>query len=242
MEKPFVLDDAQVDRALVIAAHPDDVDFLASGTVARWTARGIRVAYCVVTDGDAGGAADLTERSTVPALRREEQIAAAKTVGVEEVHFLGYTDGSVEVTAELRRDLSRVIRQVKPDRVVMHSPEINWPWLPDYHPDHRAAGEAALRAVYPDARNDFAHPELLRTEGLQPWTVREIWMVGAPNPNHWVEVTAQFALKMQALHAHVSQTAHVPDLETTVRARLQEQASAAGLPGLAEAFQVVATV
>ncbi|MET7714429.1 PIG-L deacetylase family protein [Streptomyces sp. NPDC005407] len=241
MRKTSVLKDAQVECALVVAAHPDDVDFLASGTIARWTAGGMRVVYCIVTDGDAGGFDPDRERAEVPALRREEQLAAAKVVGVDDVRFLGYADGSVEVTTGLRCDLSRAIRQVRPRRVVMHSPEVNWPWLPDFHPDHRATGEATLRAVYPDARNAFAHPQLLRNEGLAPWTVEEIWMVGAPRPNHYVDVTEQFQLKMQALRAHVSQTAHAEDLESTVRERLARQADETGRPGLAEAFHVVTT-
>lgn len=241
MNNPAVLDDARVECALVAVAHPDDVDFLASGAVARWTSGGMRVVYCVVTDGDAGGSDPDVRRAEVPELRRAEQRAAAKAVGVDDVRFLGYTDGAVEVTPGLRRDLSRVLREVRPRRVVMHSPEINWPSLPDFHPDHRAVGEATLRAVYPDARNPFAHPELLRDEGLEPWAVEEIWMVGAPRPDHYVDVTGQFEAKMQGLRAHVSQTAHVADLEETVRARLARQASEAGRAGLAEAFQVVVT-
>lgn len=242
MSETPVLEDAQVETALVVVAHPDDVDFLASGTVARWTAGGIRVVYCVITDGDAGGADPDAARTEVPAMRRKEQWAAADVLGVGDVRFLGYADGAVEVTTGLRCDIARAIRQVRPGRVVMHSPEINWPWLPDFHPDHRAAGEATLRAVYPDARNAFAHPQLLRDEGLEPWTVGEVWMVGAPRPNHYVDVTGQYHLKMQALRAHVSQTAHVEDLEELVRGRLARQAGEAGRPGgLAEAFHVVPT-
>ena len=121
-----VLDDAEIDRILVITAHPDDVDFGAAGTVARWTDAGLEVTYCVVTDGDAGGQDDDFPRAEVPALRRAEQGAAAKCVGVHDVRFLGYPDGRVEATLALRRDLARVIRQVRPDRVVCPSPERNY--------------------------------------------------------------------------------------------------------------------
>jgi LmbE family N-acetylglucosaminyl deacetylase len=237
-----VSDDERIERALVVTAHPDDVDFLASGTVARWVAAGTAVTYCVLTDGDAGGFDPDTPRTRIPALRRQEQVRAAKAVGVDDVRFLGYADGSVAVTPELRRDISRVIRQVRPQRVVMHSPEINWAQLPDFHPDHRAAGEATLQAVYPDARNPFAHPLLLE-ESLEPWSVPQIWMVGAPRPDHWVDVTEEFATKLLALRAHASQTAHLGDLEQMIRARLESQARHGGLaPGrLAEAFQVVST-
>src|SRR6516164_5171095 len=121
-----VLDDAEVARILAITAHPDDVDFGLAGTIARWTDAGIEVTYCVVTDGDAGGLDGDFPRAEMPALRRAEQVAAAKCVGVHDVRFLGYPDGRVEATLDLRRDLARVIRQVRPDRVVCPSPERNY--------------------------------------------------------------------------------------------------------------------
>lgn len=232
-----------IERALVIAAHPDDIDFLASGTVASWVADGTIVSYCIVTDGDAGGFEADTDRARMPAIRRAEQRRAAEIVGVSQLDFLGYPDGGVEVSGALRADLTRVIRTRRPQRVVMHSPEINWSRLPDFHPDHRKAGEATLQAVYPDSRNAFAHPALLHDEGLQPWTVGEIWMVGSPRADHWVDITEHLTTKMQGLWAHSSQTSHLTDLEPTVRARLEEQASDAGFASgrLAEEFQVVDT-
>jgi LmbE family N-acetylglucosaminyl deacetylase len=232
--------DSRRERALVVAAHPDDADFLASGTVACWVAAGTVVTYLLLTDGDAGGFDPEVPRSDIPALRRAEQVQAAKAVGVDDVRFLGYADGGVVVTPDLRRDIARVVRQVRPQRIVMHSPEINWADLPDLHPDHRAAGEATLQAVYPDARNPFAHPPL-REEGLKPWSVPEIWMMGAPHPDRWVDITETFPVKLAALRAHVSQTGHMNDLEQVVRSRLERQAGQAGMPPgrLAEAFQVV---
>src|SRR3984893_11392180 len=208
-----VLDDAEIARILVITAHPDDVDFGAAGTIARWTDAGIEVAYCLVTDGDAGGLDEACPRAEMPALRGAEQIAAAKCVGVHDVRFLGYPDGRVEATLGLRKDLARVIRQVRPDRVVCPSPERNYARLPPSHPDHRAVGSAALDAVYPDARNPFAFPELRAEEDLDAWTVREIWIPGGPTPNHYVDVTGTFDRKVAALRAHVSQTAHIDGLE-----------------------------
>ncbi len=244
VNKQSVLGEEQVERVLVVAAHPDDVDFLASGTVALWTAAGIAVTYCVITDGDAGGFDPEVLRTDIPMLRRAEQVRAAKAVGVDDVRFLGYSDGAVEATSGLRHDLCKAIRHVRPRRVVMHSPEINWRWLPDFHPDHRAAGEATLQAVYPDARNPHAYPHLLSEEKLEAWAVQEIWMMGSPRVNHWVDVTEQFDVKLRALRAHVSQTSHLEDLAEVVRSRLAAQAAEAGLlPGrLAEAFQVVTTV
>ncbi len=238
-----MLDDAEVSRVLVINAHPDDVDFAAAGTVARWTDSGIEVVYCVVTDGDAGGSDPGVSRSGMAVLRRAEQTEAARHVGVHDLRFLGYPDGRVEATLELRRDLARVIRQVRPDRVVSPSPERNYARVGVSHPDHRAVGSAALDAVYPDARNPFAFPDLLADEGLKAWTVREVWISGTPTPTHYVDVTQTFPRKMAALRAHVSQTGGRDGLEDFLRQRLAAAATQAGLPpgSLAEAFQVLDT-
>jgi len=232
------LDD--VERALVVAAHPDDVDFGAAGTVAGWTAAGIDVAYCIATYGDAGGFDD-TPREQMPVLREAEQRAAAKIVGVEDVTFLGYPDGAVTVTLDLRRDIARQIRRVRPHRVLLPSPERSWTRIPASHPDHLAVGEAAMCAVYPDARNPFAFPELLADEGLDAWTVPEVWVMGAPEPDHYVDVTDTFDLKIAALRAHVTQTAHMDNLAEGLRDRLASSAQAGGLPEgrLAEMFRVV---
>jgi LmbE family N-acetylglucosaminyl deacetylase len=236
------LDDDQVERVLVVTAHPDDVDFGAAGTVARFTDRGIEVTYCVCTDGDAGGFDLGLARADIPGIRRAEQIAAAKEVGVRDVRFLGYQDGRLTVTLELRRDISRVIRDVRPDRALIPSPERNWARLAASHPDHLAAGEAAIFAVYPDARNPFAHPELLRDEGLAAWTVREVWLMAHPQPDHFVDVSDCLDRKLAALRAHESQTAHIADLDRMVGDWLRRNAELAGLgrDRYAEAFKVVA--
>ena len=130
------------------------------GTIATWTRAGVEVTYCIVTDGDAGGFDPLVPRSEIPGIRRAEQRAAAAVVGVSDVRFLGYVDGELAVSHDLRRDISRVIRQVRPQRMLVQSPERNWKRIQASHPDHLAAGEAAIQAVYPDARNPFAHPAL----------------------------------------------------------------------------------
>jgi LmbE family N-acetylglucosaminyl deacetylase len=237
-----VLDDAEIARVLAITAHPDDVDFGSAGTMAGWTEAGIEVVYCVVTDGDAGGFDESFPRAEMPALRRAEQVAAAKCVGVHDVRFLGYPDGRVEATLELRRDLARVIRQVRPDRVVCPSPERNYDRIGIGHPDHRAVGSAALDAVYPDARNPFAFPELRDGEALAAWTVREVWIAGG-TPNHYVDVTETFPRKLAALRAHESQTAHMDDLPERLRTRLARMAALGGLADgrLAEGYQVLDT-
>ena len=225
-------------RALVVTAHPDDVDFGAAGTVASWIAQGTEVTYCIVTDGDAGGFDPDVPRSEIPRIRRAEQVAAGKVLGVSDVRFLGYRDGELEVSQGLRRDISRVIRQVRPERMLIQSPERNWARIPASHPDHMAAGEGAIFAIYPDARNPFAHPSLLADEGLDAWTVNDVWVMGAPEPNHVVDVTEQVELKLAALRAHESQTAHMDDLEDRIRSWMTMAAERGGLPEgrLAEAF------
>ena len=238
-----MLDDGEVQRALVINAHPDDVDFSAAGTIALWTDAGIEVTYCIVTDGDAGGHDENIPRAEVAPLRRAEQTAAAKQVGVHELRFLGYPDGQVEATLALRKDLARMIRQTRPGRLVCPSPERNYQRAGASHPDHRAVGSAALDAVYPDARNPFAFPDLLAADGLAAWTVPEVWIAGSPTPNHYVDITATFSRKVAALRAHESQTGHMTDLENFLRGWHSGAAAQGGLPEgrLAEAFQVIST-
>jgi LmbE family N-acetylglucosaminyl deacetylase len=228
-------------RALVIAAHPDDVDFGSAGTVAQWVEDGITVAYCLATSGEAGGSDRSVSRAEMVAIRQAEQTAAAKQVGVHDLHFLGYPDGQVEPSLALRRDLARIIRLLRPHRVVCPSPERNYARLGVSHPDHRAVGSAALDAVYPDARNPFAFPELLATENLEPWTVREVWIAGSPEPNNYVDITDTFPRKVAALRCHVSQIADPDALEERLRGWLGQAAIAGGLPEgrLAEVFQVL---
>ncbi len=233
-------DPSGVRRALVVTAHPDDVDFGAAGTVAKWVAAGVEVAYCVVTDGDAGGPERSMPREDVARLRRKEQREAAAAVGVSRVDFLGYPDGKLALTLQLRRDVTRAVRAWRPDRLVCQSPERNWERIGASHPDHLAAGEAAVCAAYPDARNPFAHPELL-DEGLEPHSVKELWLMASPRPNRAVDITESFGKKLEALRRHVSQVGHEEDLEGRLRGWASAGASLAGLPSgsLAEVFQVV---
>jgi LmbE family N-acetylglucosaminyl deacetylase len=231
-----------VERALCVLAHPDDVDFGTAGTIAGWTAAGTEVTYCIVTDGDAGGFDD-TPRDRMGPLRQAEQRAAAAAVGVTDVRFLGYPDGRLELSLALRRDISRVIRQVRPQRVVTSSPERMCERIGASHPDHMTVGESTLRAVYPDARNPFAFPELLDDEGLEAWAVSEVWLGASPRPDHVVDVTDTVAQKFAALRSHVTQVSHNPDLETFVTAWMAQTAQRFGLPEgrLAESFHVVHT-
>jgi LmbE family N-acetylglucosaminyl deacetylase len=229
-----------VRRVLVVTAHPDDVDFGSAGTVAAFTSAGVEVTYCIVTDGDAGGSDREMSRPDMAALRQREQRAAAAVVGVTDVRFLGHPDGKVQPTIELRRDISRVIRQVKPGRVLTQSPERRWDFIFASHPDHLAAGEAAVCAVYPDARNPFAHPELLDNEGLEPWTVNELWIMGGEGPNMAVETTATIDRKVAALMCHESQMPDPAGITERVTAGARLQGEMAGLPegASAELFRV----
>jgi len=236
-----------VERVLIVTAHPDDVDFGSGGTIATWTDAGIEVVYCICTDGDAGGFDLDFPRDQIAGVRRAEQTEAAKRVGVHDVRFLGYPDGRLVASLDLRRDISRVIRQVKPQRMLVQSPERDYERIGRSHPDHRAAGEAALNAIYPDARNPFMYPELRVDEGLDAWTVAETWIMGTPHaahlPAHYVDVTETFDRKIHALRAHESQTGHMDDLDVFVGNWLKINAERGGLPEgrLAESFLVMAT-
>ncbi|SEM08091.1 N-acetylglucosaminyl deacetylase, LmbE family [Nonomuraea pusilla] len=243
MKGESMLVESEINRVLVVTAHPDDVDFAAAGSVALFSDRGVQVTYLLVTDGDAGGNERELDHAGMAELRRSEQLAAAKAVGVTDVRFLGYADGTVVPTLDLRRDIARVIRQVRPDLVITHHPDRNYEFVAPSHPDHRAVGGAALDAVYPDARNPYAFPELLQQEGLEAWTVREVWLNGGSTPNHWVDVTDAMDRKLAALQSHVSQVAHVEGFADFVRSRFAAWAQQAGFGEgrYAEAFQVVPT-
>jgi LmbE family N-acetylglucosaminyl deacetylase len=236
--------EAKVERVLVVSAHPDDVDFGAAGSVATWVSEGIEVSYCIVTDGDAGGFDPSVPRAEIPRIRQSEQRAAAAAVGVTDVTFLGYPDGALYVTHDLRRDLSREIRRVRPQRVVCQSPERNFERIYASHPDHLAAGEATLCAVYPDARNPYAHPSLAK-HGLDAWTVGEVWIMAGGNAGAtaYVDITQAFDKKVDALRSHASQVSHFDDLAGFLRQWAAGTAKTAGWEDgrLAEGFRVVNT-
>ncbi len=232
-----------VQRILIVVAHPDDCDFGCAGSTALWTSQGREVAYCIVTDGDAGGSDRSVSRADVGGLRRTEQTAAAAAVGVTDITFLGYPDGRLEPTLDLRRDISRVIRIKKPQRVVTQSPERNYQRIFASHPDHRAAGEAALCAVYPDARNPFAHMELLEEEGLEPYSVGEVYLAAAMQGDVTVDITDTIDRKLAALRCHASQYDDWAQLEERVRgwARLNAEQNGLGEGRSAETFLRVPT-
>lgn len=222
---------------LVVSAHPDDVDFGLAGTIALWTDAGIEVTVLCLTRGEQGGRPD-ADSDALPALREREQRDASAQVGVRDVRFLdGYRDGWLEPTYDLQRDIVRVIREVRPERVVCQSPERNYARIHSSHPDHLAAGEATLRAVYPAAQNPFAWPEL----GLPFHHVGEVWLMAHPKPEYVVDITDTFPRKVAALRAHASQTGHLTELEEFLRSWASQTATAFGLgeDRLAEAFTIV---
>ena len=185
---------------LVVTAHPDDVDFGASGSVATWTGQGIEVTYCIVTDGAAGSATPGVEPDELRQIRQDEQRKAAAEVGVTRGALPRLSRRRLEVTFGLRRDIARIIRIVRPERVVCQSPERNWDRIRASHPDHLAAGEATLQAVYPDARNPYSYPELLE-EGLEPHVVDEVWLMASPRATQAVDITDTIERKLAALRA-----------------------------------------
>jgi LmbE family N-acetylglucosaminyl deacetylase len=222
---------------LVVVAHPDDIDFGTAGTVATLTAAGAAVTYCLVTSGEAG-APDEPTRTEVGALREREQRAAAAEVGVSDVRFLGHPDGAVVASIELRKDISRVIRQVRPQVIITQSPERNYDSIFASHPDHLAAAEACVSAAYPDAMNPHAHTTLLHDEGLEPHKVKEVWISFIEPQDVVIDITDQFDRKVAALSAHESQTSGF-NREELLRAWSTDRAAKVGLPEgrLAETFR-----
>ena len=230
-----------MERVLCFTAHPDDIDFGAAGTVAAWTAAGVEVSYCIMTDGDAGGF-DPEKRDEIIGLRNEEQRRAAALVGVTDIHYLHQHDGHLEPTHEVIRDVVRLIRQLRPDVVVSMHPERNWNRIQKSHPDHLAVGEAVTRAVYPALENPFAYPELAEA-GLEAYKLPYLWLFAGPEEreNHFVDVTGQVDSKLAAIHVHASQHPDVETMDRTVRSLLLRTAERGGLPAgrSAEAFHVV---
>ncbi len=235
MEKAIALEPRSPVDALVIAAHPDDAEFGAAGTVARWTQAGKNVAYVVCTSGDKGTSdRNLTPEALV-ALREEEQRAAARVLGVREVVFLRYPDQALEETPEFRRHLVAAIRAFKPHTVITTDPYRRYLW----HRDHRIVGQVVMDAVFPFARDHMAYPDLLEL-GLEPHKVREVLYFGAEEINFHSDIAATFDLKVEALRCHASQVREfgVDDLASWLRERYARLA--AGSPyELAEAFHRV---
>jgi LmbE family N-acetylglucosaminyl deacetylase len=224
-----------LERALVVISHPDDGEFGAAPTIAQLTAAGARVDYVVTTDGGKGTEDPNVTPEELSATRMAEQRAAADILGVSEIVHLGYPDGYLTPSLDLRRDITRQIRRFRPDLVITQNPMRRLDHNPFIgHPDHLATGEATLASVYPAARDHLHFPELWRDEQLEPWKVRQVLLTGVEEPNLWLDVADTFEVGVRALLAHASQV----DPET-VTERVRERARTIGEPqgiGLAQAF------
>jgi LmbE family N-acetylglucosaminyl deacetylase len=193
------------ESAMVVVAHPDDAEFLAGGTVAKWANRGAVVTYVVVTKGDKGSDDPEMTPARLTAIREAEQRAAGAILGVSHFVFMGYEDGYLQHTLGLRRDLTRLIRVHRPEAVICFDPTTRF-FGDSYanHPDHRASGDATVDAVFPSARDRLTFPELL-TDGLMPHKVQQLWMGGTSAPNIHVDIDETVEQKRRALEAHPSQ-------------------------------------
>ena len=204
-----------------MVAHPDDAEFLCGGSIAKLCAEGWEVNYILTTSGDMGTRDDKMSRPAMAAIREKEQVEAATVLGVKEVVFLRYPDGFYEDTAESRGKIVREVRRLKPDLV------ITWdPYRTSFtHRDHRLTGQSTMDALYPLARNPLGYPEHL-LEGLGVHRVNEVWLAGSPDPDHYVDVTDQFEIRIKALRKHKSQIGGAPiaGLRKRLRDRLKEVA------------------
>lgn len=226
--------DKEVD-VMILSAHPDDAEFGAAGTVARWTKEGKQVVYVVCTNGEKGTSDRSLKPEELIEIRRKEQMAAAKLLGVREVVFLGYPDQGLEDTPELRKNIVRSIRIHRPRIVVTSDPYRRYIW----HRDHRIAGQVTLDAVYPYARDHLAYPDLL-AEALEPHNVEEIWFWGSEDINHRIDITDTFDIKVEALRCHESQVREFTKINPVqwLRQRCREMAEGEDFE-LAEGFHRV---
>ncbi|HET8708660.1 MAG TPA: PIG-L deacetylase family protein [Candidatus Saccharimonadales bacterium] len=210
---------------LAVGAHADDIDFGASGSIAAWAKAGARVEYVVITDGSKGSADCAMTTDQLVQLRRDEQQAAAEVLGAHADHFLGYEDGQLEVTQDLKKKLVEIIRTVRPDTVVVLDPSMIYVAEIGFinHPDHRAAGQATLDAVFPLARDHLSFPDLY-AKGLQPHKVAHVLLMNLERQNCFVDISDTMDLKLEALCKHASQ---IPDSEG-IRDMLQDRARKMG--------------
>ena len=220
---------------MVVTPHPDDAEFGVAGTVARWTGEGKDVIYVVCTNGDKGTSDTNVKPEELARIREQEQLAAAKLLGVREVIFLRHADQSLEDTPEFRKEIVRLIRRYRPEIVVTADPYRRYLW----HRDHRITGQVTLDAIFPYARDYLSYPELLE-EGLQPHKVREVWFWAAEDPNYRSKITDTFDIKLAALGCHKSQVGNrlPPEMESRLRERAKQMAEGEDYE-LAEAFHRV---
>ena len=226
------------ERLLVVAAHPDDIEFGAAGTVARWIGDGAQARYLIVTRGDKGSDDPATDPAELAARRVREQEAAAAEIGVARVDFLDEPDGQVEPTLRLRERVTRVIRSYRPEVVMTHDPTVlfvNNEWV--NHADHRAVGQVTVDAVFPTARDPLNFPEHAAA-GLAAWKVAELFLWSTNEANQIVDVSSTIDLKMDALAHHASQFREFGETARWLRGRAEELGERAGYAA-AEGFRRV---
>jgi len=209
-------------RVMVVAAHPDDPEFLAGGTVARLAREGREITYVIVTNGNKGSSDRGVSSEQLAPIRADEQRRAARVLGVERVEFLGYEDGEVEDTRDLRRDVTRQIRRWRPDLIITLNPHRTYANFPGWHRDHRTTARVVLDCVYPLARDHLSFPELLPEH--EPHAVREVYLVQWEQPRLVIDITDTMELKLAAIRCHASQ---VGDF-TAVEARMRNRAATLG--------------
>jgi LmbE family N-acetylglucosaminyl deacetylase len=217
---------------MVITPHPDDAEFGVSGTVARWTREGKDVIYVVCTNGDKGTSDRNMKPEELVKIREQEQLEAAKLLGVREVIFLRHPDQSLEDTPQFRKEIVRLIRIYRPETIVTSDPYRRYFW----HRDHRITGQVIMDAVFPYARDHLAYPDLLE-EGLEPHKVKAVWLWGSEDINYRSDITDTFELKLAALRCHKSQIGDdiSPELEERMRRWARERAEGESFE-LAETF------
>lgn len=232
--------EARPERVLVVLAHPDDPEFFCGGTLALWADMGREIRYCLLTHGERGGNQVGTNPSTLATLREAEQREAARVIGVQRVEFLDQPDGYLVPDLSVRKQVVRVIRQARPDILVTCDPTNYFPGDRYInHPDHRAAGQAALEAVFPAAGSAMFYPELLAEEGLAPHQVQQVFIAVPHTPNTFIDVTATVSRKIAALREHRSQIPDQAGLEARIRERLLDPNSTQDAPRYIERFRVI---
>jgi LmbE family N-acetylglucosaminyl deacetylase len=234
-------EDFEPQRALVIMAHPDDPEFTAGGTIARWAKNGAWLGYVICTGGDKGSDDPAIPAADLIAIREVEQRRAGRRLGVETFEFLGHEDGALTPTLDLRRQIAAAIRRYRPDTVICFDPTSRYSAASIQHTDHYLSGEAVLAAVYPSARDARMFPELL-AQGLEPHKVRQVYMVGSRDPARWTDVHLTLDDKIAAMLEHRSQVKDREGIASRFRA-MAEAAGATAKPEpleMAEAFGFVA--
>jgi LmbE family N-acetylglucosaminyl deacetylase len=228
------------ERILVVGAHPDDVDFSSAGTMSKWSNEGKEIYYLICTGGDKGGTQNEHTPAQLVEIRKAEQLAAAKIVGVKEVIFMGRKDGELVADMGLREEMVRVIRRVKPNKVFSFDPANQaFDGFHLFHPDHRAVAISVFDAIYPAAKNRLYFPQLL-VEGLEPHKVDELYFFGTREPNVWFDISDTMDQKISCLREHKSQFSEMRAemIEQYVKQRCQDAGKDKGIQ-YAEAFRMI---